>query len=146
MGELLMYDQLEIQQLHNRYSEGCSRSDWDQVMATFTSDGIWEVPPLGAIYRGHTQIQQAMAGFVKRFDYFMQINSPAVIAIDDDTGTSRCVIRECGKLVGRDQLVDVVGFYNDKLVRTADGWKFASRSFTSAGMHFLALQPQVPLG
>jgi hypothetical protein len=139
-------DLLEIQQLHNRYTDGCSRADWDQVMATFTLDGIWEIQPLGTVHQGHVQLQQAMAGFVKRFDYFMQINSPAVIVVDGDTSTSRCVIRECGKLVGRDQVVDVVGFYNDKLVRTADGWKFSRRSFTSVGVHFLALQHQVPLG
>lgn len=141
-----MYDQLEIQQLHNRYTDGCSRADWNQVMATFTLDGIWEIHPHGAVYQGHAQLLQAMSGFVTRFDYFVQINSPAVIAVDENTATSRCVIRECGKLVGLDRVVDVVGFYSDKLIRTADGWKFTRRSFTSAGVHFLALQPPVPLG
>jgi len=141
-----MNAEIEIQQLHNRYTDGCSRADWDQVMATFTLDGIWEIQPPGIVHQGHAQMRQAMSGFVKRFDYFVQINSPAVITVDNDTATSRCVIRECGKLVGRDQVVDVVGFYNDTLIRTADGWRFTRRSFTSAGVHFLALQPPVPLG
>ena len=41
-----MIDKLEIQETISLYHEGGSKADWDQMMATFLPDGIWEVPAL----------------------------------------------------------------------------------------------------
>jgi len=140
-----MVEELAIQQTLNRYSEGCGRADWEQVMATFLPDGIWEIPALDARYQGHAAIQAAMAAFLAQMAYFVQINSPGTIVIDGDRATARSVIRECGKYADRDVALEVLGFYHDDLVRTADGWKFAKRSFRAAGMHSFALLPaQLP--
>ena len=43
-----MIDKLEIQETISLYHEGGSKADFDQVMATFLPDGIWEVPALRA--------------------------------------------------------------------------------------------------
>jgi hypothetical protein len=52
---------------------------------------------------------------------------------------ARSVIRKCGKFADRDEALEVVGFYNDELVRTAEGWKFTRRAFKAAGMHTFPL-------
>lgn len=141
-----MTDEFAIQQLLSLYSDGCSRGDWDQVMATFLPDGVWEVPGLGARHEGHAVIRKAMAGFVAQMDYFVQISAPAIIEVDGDRATARSTIRECGKFRGRDEALEVMGFYADELVRSAEGWKFARRSFTGAGLHRFALLPGPALG
>ena len=41
-----MIDKLEIQETISLYHEGASTADWDQLIATFLPDGIWEVPAL----------------------------------------------------------------------------------------------------
>lgn len=139
-----MSDEAAIQQVINRYTDGCNRHDWLQVMATFAADGVWEVR--GNAIRGHANIQPAMAAFLTQMDYFTQTASPAVIAVAGDTATARTTIRECGKFKGRDEALEVLGFYADDLVRTDEGWKFARRKFTSFGLHRFALLPGPALG
>jgi uncharacterized protein (TIGR02246 family) len=134
-----MIDEEAIQQVLNRYTEGCTRRDWDQVADTFAEDGVWDVPAQGIELQGWAAMQPAMAGFVAQMDYFIQLNSPAVIEVRGDTATARSVIRECGKFSGRDEALEVMGTYEDQLARTAEGWKFLRRTFRSLGVHRFAL-------
>jgi hypothetical protein len=136
-----MIDEIAIQQTLNKYSEGASRADWDQVMSTFMPDGIWEVPGLGASYQDHAVIRKVMTAFVGQMAYFVQINSPAIIAVNGDKATARSVIRECGKFADRNEALEIMGRYDDELIRTADGWKFTRRTFRAAGKHTFALLP-----
>ncbi len=139
-----MHDREEIQQVINRYTDGCNRQDWLQVMATFAEDGVWEVQ--GNAIQGHANIQPAMAGFLTQMDYFTQSASASVIDVVGDRATARTSIRECGKFKDRDEALEVLGYYADELVRTAAGWHFARRRFTSFGLHRFALLPGPALG
>jgi uncharacterized protein (TIGR02246 family) len=141
---MAMSDLAAIQQLINRYTDGCNRQDWPQVLATFAEDGIWEVQ--GNAIQGHVAIQTAMAGFLTQMDYFTQNASASVITVTGDRATARTTIRECGKFAGRDEALEVLGFYADEVVRTASGWHFARRKFTSFGLHRFALLPGPALG
>lgn len=136
-----MIEEYSIQQTLNLYSEGASRADWDQVIATFLADGIWEIPAIGAKFEGQKGIREGLIGFTAPMDFIVQLNSPALIKVDGDTATARSVIRECGKYSGRDEALEVLGFYADKLVRTPNGWKFARRTFEVRGMHSFPLSP-----
>ena len=135
-----------IQQLMNRYTEGACRRDWALVMATFAEDATWSVPARGIELTGHAAIEPAMSGFVDRMDYFVQMNSAAVIEVDGNRAHARSVIRECGKFKGRDEALEVLGHYEDELVRGAEGWKFARRTFSSFGLHRFALLAGPALG
>ena len=136
-----MIDELAIQQNINRYSEGASRSDWDQVITTFMPDGIWEIPVHKVKFHGHADIKKGLAHFSADVDYMLQVNAPAVITITGDTATARSVIREGGKCKGRNEGLEVHGLYADKLARTPDGWKFVHRIFELRGMFTYPLNP-----
>ena len=69
-----------------------------------------------------------MPTFLEPYTYFVQINAPAVINVDGDRANARSVIRECAKLKDKDEANEVLGFYNDELVRTPEGWKFSRGS------------------
>jgi SnoaL-like domain len=140
-----MTDEFAIQQVLNRYSQGCSRPDWAQVEATFLPDGVWVAPAVGT-FTGWDEMYPVMSGFVAQMDYFIQINSPATIQVSGDEATARSVIRECGKFTGRDEALEVMGTYEDELVRTPAGWKFARRTFNGLGAHRFALLPGPALG
>lgn len=135
-----MLDEVAIQQTINRYTEGAGRADWAQVMATFLPDGVWEVPALGMRLQGAAPIQAAMAAFVGQMAYYVQVASPAVIEVEGDRARARSAIRECGKYANRDEALEVLGFYNDVLVRTPEGWRFESRTFHGVGQHTFSLQ------
>jgi hypothetical protein len=141
-----MSDEIAIQQTLNAYTVGASQADWPQVLSTFLPDGVWEVPSRKVRLQGHEAIQPAMAGFVAQMDYFVQVNAPAMISVDGDRATARSVIRECGKFRGRDEALEVLGVYEDELVRTGQGWKFARRVFRSMGLHSFPLSPPATLG
>ncbi|HTV95466.1 MAG TPA: nuclear transport factor 2 family protein [Steroidobacteraceae bacterium] len=141
-----MLDEIAIQQTINRYTEGASRADWDQVMSTFLPDGVWEIPGLGVRHQGHAAIRAAMAAFVGQMAYFVQINSPAIITVEGAKARTRTVIRECGKFADRDEALEVLGFYNDDLLRTTEGWKFTCRAFKAVGMHTFPLVRNPPAG
>ena len=139
-----MSDLEAIQQLIHRYTDGCNRQDWPQVLATFAEDGIWEAA--GAELTGHATIQAAMAGFLAGMDYFTQVASAPVITVDGDRATARTTIREAGKFGGRDEGLEILGYYADDLTRTAAGWRFARRKFNTFGMHRFPLLPGPALG
>jgi hypothetical protein len=136
-----MIDEWAIQQTLNRYSEGASRGDWQQVLSTFTPEATWEIPERGARYQDHAVIQEVMAAFVGRMAYFVQINAPAIIEVEGNRATARTIIRECGKFADRDEALEVFGRYTDELIRTTAGWKFTRRVFNALGQHRFALVP-----
>ena len=105
----------------------------------FSEDGVWEVQ--GNSIQGHASIQAAMSGFLTQMDYFAQSASASVIELDRDRAKARTTIRECGKFTGRDEALEVLGWYEDEIVRTAAGWRFARRRFTSFGLHRFAISP-----
>lgn len=134
-------EEFSIQQTINRYSEGASRADWDQVLSTYAPDGVWEIPHFGAKFAGHGAIRDALMHFTGPMEYIVQINAPALIDVHGDTAAARSVIRECGKFTGQNEALEVLGFYADSLLRTAAGWKFTRRVFEVRGMHRFPLVP-----
>jgi ketosteroid isomerase-like protein len=130
-----MSDEIAIQQTLNTYSFNASTGDLAAMVATFAEDGAWVVPGAGITCTGHEQILAAASAITGAIEYMVQLNSPAIIEVDGDTATAKSIIRECGKYIGRQTNLEVLGLYEDELVRTADGWRFAKRTFTTRGMH-----------
>ncbi len=133
-----MLDKVEIQQTISLYHEGASTLDFDQLMATFLPDAIWEVPGMKISKQGLDDIRSTMSALMASVEYLVQINAPAVIVLDGDTAAARSLIRESAKFRNQPGLMDVVGQYRDTLQRTSDGWKFARRTFTILGTHMSA--------
>ena len=133
-----MIDELEIQQAISLYHEGASKADYDQLVATFLPDGIWEVPAMKIRSQGHDDIRSTVSAIMAPIEYLVQINAPAVVVVDGDKASARSLVRESAKLRDHPGLMDVVGQYRDELERTSDGWKFAHRTFTILGTHISA--------
>jgi hypothetical protein len=130
-----MLDKVDIQETISRYHEGASLYEWDQIVATFLPDGVWEVPEMGIRCQGHAEIRTKMPSLVEPIEYLVQINAPAIIDLDGERATARTLIRECAQFRDGGLRMDVVGQFKDELQRTPDGWKFAHRTFTIIGTH-----------
>jgi ketosteroid isomerase-like protein len=139
--ETAMRDEFAIQQTISRYSDAASRLDWEQLLATFTSDAVWEAPGVGAKCVGRAAIRQTMAPLVAPLAYLVQMNAPAIITINGDKAAARSAIRESGKYADRDVALEVLGYYDDDLVRTPEGWRFARRTFIALASRSFALLP-----
>jgi ketosteroid isomerase-like protein len=134
-------DEFFVQRTINRYSEAASRADWGEVLSTYLTNGVWDIPAFGAKFEGHAALREGLMRFAEPMEYIVQFNAPALINLENNSAIARSVIRECGKYAGRDEALEVLGFYADRLVRTSDGWKFAHRSFELRGMHTFPLLP-----
>lgn len=136
-----MSDEIAIQQTLNTYSVSATRGNLEAMVATFAPDGVWEVPGIEARFEGREAILAGASAITGTIEYMVQLNAPAIIEVDGDTATAHSIIRECGKYAGRQACLEVLGLYDDKLVRTADGWRFALRVFTVRGMHDFEVAP-----
>ena len=142
-----MSDEIAIQQVLNTYSYNASIGDHAAMAATYTPDGVWEVPSIGLELAGHEAIIGASQGVTAKLDYIVQLNTPAIINVDGDRATAHSVIRECGKYAGKQLNLEVLGIYDDELVRLPEGWRFVRRRFTTKGMHdFVTAPPSLQEG
>jgi ketosteroid isomerase-like protein len=133
MPENRIPDKVDIQETISRYHEAASTYDLDQLVATFVPNGIWEVPSMDLRAEGADALRQTMAALIEPIEYLVQINAPAIIEVEGDTASARSLVRECAQFRNGGVYMDVVGRFNDRLERTADGWRFSHRAFTIIG-------------
>ncbi|WP_211228485.1 nuclear transport factor 2 family protein [Glycomyces tenuis] len=82
-------------------------------------------PSRGARPRADSSLGAARPGLV---DFLVQNTHPGLIEIDGDTATGRTYMSEVGRGTdGRSALNCAI--YHDRYERTADGWKFAERTY-----------------
>ena len=133
-----MSDEADIQAVISTYSQFASKGDWDVVLRLFLPEAVWEIPHLGLKLEGKAAIAATMASLKGLMEYVLQLNCPALIAVDGDTARATSAIRECGKTAGKNEAFEYLGIYVDELVRTTEGWKFRYRLFEGIGtQHFV---------
>jgi len=125
-----IWDRIEIQELMHRYAEMVDRRDWgakDRIFALeatidYTSAGGHKGPFREAI----VWLERAL----ERWPYSHHGVSNLIIELDGDRATARCYFNAP---LGRDtadgsqEIITNIGFYEDRLVRTADGWRITER-------------------
>jgi hypothetical protein len=134
-----MDDERAIQHLLTTYSQTASVADWDGAVGTYLPDGLWEIPHLSLAFEGQAAIRHALESFFEQMDYVIQMNAPALIEVNGHTATARAAIRECGKSAGKAEGFEYLGFYQDDLVKTANGWRFKTRVFEGLGTNVFGL-------
>ncbi len=136
-----MSDRDDIQQNISTYSAAGSIRDWYLLVSTFMPDATWDLAGTEYKMKGQAQMRAEFPRFVDATEYLVQTNAPALIKIDGDTATARSMIREAGKVKDKEEWMEIVGIYDDRLSRTAQGWRFSHRTFTLIG---LARTPMLP--
>ena len=134
-----MDDERAIQRLITTYSQTASIGDWDGAAGTYLADGVWEIPHLELRFEGQAAIRGALDAFFATMDHVIQLNAPALIHVSGSTATARSAIRECGKSAGKAEGFEYFGFYQDQLVKTAEGWRFKLRVFEGVGTNMFPL-------
>lgn len=129
-----MSDVEDIQKTINTYSVGATLRDWDMVLSVFMDDATWHLTGSEYNLKGKAELRVEFPKFIDDMEFFAQTNAPALIEVTGDTATAKNVIREWGKLKGKNEAVEIVGIYADKLVRTPQGWRFSNRTFTVVGV------------
>jgi len=122
-------DRIEIDDLLTRYATGLDAKDWDLWSACFTTDAFIDYTAAGGIKGTLPAVRQWLAQVMAGFPVTQHLVTNKAVDIDGDTATCRsCLFNPMG--VSDDDSVMFFfegGYYRDKLVRTAAGWRIAER-------------------
>jgi 3-phenylpropionate/cinnamic acid dioxygenase small subunit len=121
-------DRTEIEELLVRYATGIDSRDWPLFRSCFTEDLEADYDTLGPI-AGAERITDIMQKAHDPMGPSFHRMSNMVVKIDGDTAAARTYVHAVLLVdpADKDKWVDVVGSYDDKLVRTPDGWRIANR-------------------
>jgi ketosteroid isomerase-like protein len=121
-----------IQSALNGYSGAAASLDIEAYLGFFTQDAeFWGVPEmlnLPAPFKGHEQIGAFFGASFAQIEWLQQQNTTTDIEIapDGKSAKTRTSLTETAKSRNRDA-VQIIARYEDELVLTEGGWKFAKR-------------------
>ncbi len=111
------------------YATALDTRDWDRLGSLFADDACWEYCGSGERLVGPSAIVARISTSLKRFDATHHLNGNHVIAVHGDEAEHTCYYQAQHVRLG---LADGDKFlgggrYDDRLRRTADGWRFTHR-------------------
>jgi len=127
----------DVQQIAELKAAYCNAADggWDRpthdgakVAALFVEDGVFESGTSGGASAGRAAIRARFEGLRRDSPLaFHRITNP-IIKVDGDTASGEWHLIANITLAG--QHLWIGGIYNDRFVRTSDGWRFKHLRFT----------------
>jgi len=123
-------DRLDIDDLLTRYATAVDTKDWDLYETCFTPDAFIDYTAAGGVKGRLPEVKKWLAEVMPLFPMTQHVVVNRVVTIDGDTATARsCFFNPMG-VPDPDRGIKLFfdgGYYNDKLVRTSDGWRIAER-------------------
>lgn len=123
----MIEDDMAIRDLVYRYADAVCRRDEAAWADTWADDGLWCLPGAPAA-RGKEAIVALWVGAMAGFPFVAQIVNYGTLQIDGDRASGRWYLTENIKFVDGGGMHNI-GTYQDKYVKTADGWKFSERHY-----------------
>ncbi|WP_439534416.1 nuclear transport factor 2 family protein [Polymorphobacter sp.] len=124
-------DRLALRELIDRYSDAVIHKDAMAWGATWSDDATWRFR--GGEIEGREAIVATWTRAMAGFDSVWFSAFPGRIEISGDTAVMLTHTFEYLMPAGGPPRLQS-GLYNDRAIRTADGWRFAERSFASREM------------
>ena len=122
-------DRQDIGEVLVRYATGIDRRDWSLFRTVFTADCELDYGDIGS-WHGVDEVTEFMEQAHAMAGHTMHRITNIAATVDGDTAVARAYID--GLIMAADNAsgVNAIGFYDDELVRTAQGWRIARRCFT----------------
>jgi SnoaL-like domain len=122
-------DRQEISDLLVRYATGIDRRDWLLFRTVFTDDCRLDYGEIG-VWNGVDEVTNFMDQTHAMAGHTMHRLTNQAIAVAGDKASARTYV-DAVIMFGDNQAgVNALGFYDDEIVRSADGWRIARRRFT----------------
>jgi SnoaL-like domain len=123
-------DRQDIGDVLVRYATGIDRRDWPLFRTVFADDceldygqiGVWH--GVDAV-TGFMEQAHAMAG------HTLHRITNRVVSVTGDSAVARSYVDGLIMAADGQSGVSAIGFYDDDLLRTADGWRITRRRFTA---------------
>lgn len=120
-------DELAIRDLANRYARIVDRRDYALIPQVFTPD--CELSGTGYCMRGHAELDAGLRK-IEMFSATLHCVLNQVTRLDGDRGTGEfyCIANHIHERDGVPYKLDMGIRYEDRYVRTVDGWRLAQRT------------------
>jgi hypothetical protein len=122
-------DRLEIDDLLTRYATTLDSKDWDAWADCFTPDAHIDYTAAGGIKGTRAEVKEWLSTVMAGFPMTQHLVTNKVVVINRDRATCQsALINPMGLPDGDGMMLWIEGgYYRDRLVRTADGWRIAER-------------------
>jgi hypothetical protein len=131
-------DRLEIQQLLVDYSTAIDNRRFDDLDRVFTPDAHIDYTELGGIAGTYPDVKAWLAEVLPKFPAYFHMLGNFDIRIDGDAASSRTILFNPMKLSDDSDQVMFCGlWYDDKFIRTAEGWRMTRRVETKSIQKFV---------
>ena len=139
-------DRLEIQEILVKYCTAIDNKHYDTLDSVFSEDAILDYTSAGGIRGTLSEAKEWLSNVLSLFEITQHIAGNFIIEIEGDQATSRCSFyNPMGlKPSSPDEPVTMLffgGYYNDKLLRTDNGWRITERVEESTWSYGLTNQP-----
>lgn len=132
-------DEVALRGLVATYADIVNRRTWDEFDALFVPDAPIELDlrdrPVLA-FTGAGEIGEFIAGALDQYPFFefVALNVRVMVRVDGDVDRAHLRTYMCELRQDHDANPSrAFGVYQDDVVRTADGWRFARRRYQSMG-------------
>lgn len=127
LEELL--DRQEIDDLLIRYATAVDTKDWDLYETCFTPDAFIDYESAGGIKGKLPEVRAWLEKTLVMFPMTQHVVCNRSVDLDGDAATARSVFYNPMGLPQEDSQILFFdgGYYNDKLIRTPDGWRISER-------------------
>jgi 3-phenylpropionate/cinnamic acid dioxygenase small subunit len=119
----------DISDLLVRYATGIDQRDWPLFRTVFTDDCELDYGEIGA-WQGVDAVTDFMDTTHAMAGHTLHRLTNQAITLDGDNASARTYIDAVIMFGDNQSGVNAWGFYDDEIVRTADGWRIARRRFT----------------
>lgn len=120
-----LHDEIAIRSLTAAYSDAVNRGSADDMTATYTEDGVLSAFGAPDVV-GHAALKATFDKVVADHRWVFQMTHSGLVELDGDSAWCRWWISEHA-LHQTGSGTDFKGMYQDRVVRTGSGWRFARR-------------------
>ena len=122
-------DRQNISEVLVRYATGIDRRDWALFRTVFTEDCDVDYGQIGS-WRGVDAVTEFMRASHDQAGHTLHRLTNQAITPDGDIAEARTYVDGLIMASDNNSGVNAVGYYDDRLARTPDGWRIARRRFT----------------
>ena len=122
-------DRVAISDLLVRYATGIDTKDWPLFRSCFTENVLADYGDIG-VWNGVEEITSFMEVAHRHMPHTKHRMSNFVVEVDGATATAVSYVHAVLVFeTGPNDWSDAIGHYEDKLVRTPEGWRIAERKW-----------------
>ncbi len=138
-------DRLEIQDLFARYCFAIDDRNWNALDEVFTPDAKIDYSETGGAKGNFAEIKLWLPEALSRFPKYQHMVATTQLSLEGDLATSRTILFNpmVYDVAGMRQVFFIGLWYRDQLVRTAKGWRIASRYEEMAYAHNTPEMPPI---